>query len=560
MYQALYRKYRPTCFGEVCGQEHVTKPLLNQLKNGSVSHAYLFTGPRGTGKTSCAKILAKAVNCLSPVEGDACGVCEACRSIAAEDNLDIAEIDAASNNGVDNIRDLRNSVNYTPANSKYRVYIIDEVHMLSPGAFNALLKTLEEPPAHVIFILATTEVHKLPATIISRCQRYDFRRLDASVIEARLTEVAQKENIDLTAEAASLIAALCDGGMRDALSMLDLCSAAGTTVTDRVVQTCCAVAGNDSLFRLADRLQAKDAAGALAAADEMHRNSVDMGRLCEDLIHHFRNLMIVKTVKEPKGLLVCTAADLELYRKQAALFTTEAILFAIRLLGDTLTRMNNANRRAELEMALIKLCHPDLAETDEALVARVANLESRLNHGAAVPTAPKAAEPKREESPVEDVPTSELPADEPTVPADEPAPEAEEPGEPEELTPPEPAEAPELPPEPAAPSNGEPVRLSAWDEVLQELGRISPPLAGVLHKSEAYVKGDYLLIDAHSDAFLSLIRQDRYKETVRKAAFSVLGKEYRLGPYQSTAASSSPDILGTLTGRLSDLGIPTDEN
>lgn len=379
MYRALYRKYRPARFSDVCGQEHITVALKNQLKNGTVSHAYLFTGSRGTGKTSCAKILAKAVNCLSPENGDACCRCEACLLAESEENLDITEIDAASNNSVNDIRELRANVNFAPASSKYRVYIIDEVHMLSSGAFNALLKTIEEPPSHAIFILATTEVHKLPATIISRCQRYDFHRIDPEVIAARLKYVSEKEGITLSDSAAELISELCDGGMRDALSMLDLCAAYSDKVDDTVVQTACAIAGKERLFELCDGIADADAGTVLKVTDSLRKDGVDIKRLCSDLISHFRDLLVVKTVKDTKGLVVCTAADLEKFKKQAARFNTASIMLAIRVLGDALGRMTAANRRAELESALIKLCEPSLCEGLDALAARVENLECRTS-------------------------------------------------------------------------------------------------------------------------------------------------------------------------------------
>ena len=304
-YQALYRKYRPDTFSDVVGQEHITRTLKNELACGQIFHAYLFTGTRGTGKTSCAKILAKAVNCLSPIDGDPCGVCESCRAIAAGESTDIAEIDAASNNGVDDIRALRDQVNFLPADSAYRVYIIDEVHMLSGPAFNALLKTLEEPPAHVIFILATTEVHKLPATILSRCQRFDFHRIDSEDICSRLFDIAKKEDFTLTEDAAGLIAAAADGGMRDALSLLDLCLSVSRDITEKDVITACGMPGREPLFSLADCLAKQDAPGALTLLDRLYASGVDMLRLFNELTGHFRDLMIVKTIRTGKRPLVC---------------------------------------------------------------------------------------------------------------------------------------------------------------------------------------------------------------------------------------------------------------
>ena len=565
MYQALYRKYRPACFADVSGQEHITKTLLNQLASGNISHAYLFTGPRGTGKTSCAKIFAKAVNCLDAKCGDACMKCSACESISREENLDIMEIDAASNNGVDNIRELRSSVNYTPSMSKYRVYIIDEVHMLSAGAFNALLKTLEEPPAHVIFILATTEIHKLPATIVSRCQRYDFRRLDAEVIISRLMTVAEKEGLKLSPEAARLIANLSDGGMRDALSMLDLCAASGDEISEQTVLSCCAVAGKERLIEIADAIAGASSGLALKFASDLWRDAVDMQRLCEELITHFRNLMLIKSVKNPAELIVCTTEEMEKYKIQAAKFTIDFIMMAIRLLGDTLTRMNAANRRAELEMALIKLCDPTLLESSEALAARVSALERKIEGRLAVaedlaptqnisepkpapaptpapapaPTPVVVEEPVEEDDEIPPPCEQDMPSEEiQTVPVAEPIPQKQEADCP-------PAEEGEKP-------------FTQWNNVLKELVKTCPLLVGVLKDSSAYISGDYLLIDYKNEQFLQMIKQPLYKDHLKKAAAAVTGKQYKLGPHK-TVAPKAPDVLGTITGKLSKLGIPDDE-
>ena len=273
MYQALYRKWRPSSFGEVSGQPQVTLTLLNELKSGRISHAYLFTGSRGTGKTSCAKILAKAVNCENPVDGEPCCVCEMCRSAENGDAPDIIEIDAASNNGVDNIRDIREEVNLSPFRGKYRVYIIDEVHMLSQGAFNALLKTLEEPPAHVIFILATTEVHKLPATVLSRCQRFDFKRISPENISDRLKVIANGEGFGITDDAAALIARLADGGMRDAVSLLDRCCARGSDIDTATVAAAAGIAGTAHLFEMSGYIAQKDTASCLTLVNRLHREA-----------------------------------------------------------------------------------------------------------------------------------------------------------------------------------------------------------------------------------------------------------------------------------------------
>lgn len=564
MYQALYRKYRPACFADVSGQEHITKTLLNQLASGNISHAYLFTGPRGTGKTSCAKIFAKAVNCLDAKCGDACMKCSACESISREENLDIMEIDAASNNGVDNIRELRSSVNYTPSMSKYRVYIIDEVHMLSAGAFNALLKTLEEPPAHVIFILATTEIHKLPATIVSRCQRYDFRRLDAEVIISRLMTVAEKEGLKLSPEAARLIANLSDGGMRDALSMLDLCAASGDEISEQTVLSCCAVAGKERLIEIADAIAGGSSGLALKFASDLWRDAVDMQRLCEELITHFRNLMLIKSVKNPAELIVCTTEEMEKYKIQAAKFTIDFIMLAIRLLGDTLTRMNAANRRAELEMALIRLCDPTLLESSEALAARVSALERKIEGRLAVAEdlapAQKVSEPKPAPAPTPAPAPAPAPVvveepveedDEIPPPSEEDAPAYQEMEAPAE----QPVSAPAVTEQPA--EEGE-KPFTQWNNVLKELVKTCPLLVGVLKESSAYISGDYLLIDYKNEQFLQMIKQSLYKDHLKKAAAAVTGKQYKLGPHK-TVAPKAPDVLGTITGKLSKLGIPDDE-
>ena len=318
MYQALYRKYRPKNFSDVVGEEHITDILKNELRSGKIFHAYLFTGPRGTGKTSCAKILAKAVNCLNSKDGDACCECESCRAIDNGDVLDITEIDAASNNGVENIRDLKEQVSYTPTSAKYRVYIIDEVHMLSIGAFNALLKTLEEPPAHIIFILATTEVHKLPATILSRCQRFDFHRISSEAISQRIQYIAEKEGFAIDQSAADMIAALSDGGMRDALSTLDLCAARSHNITDADVMSVCSLAGNNYCLELAEKIRLSDVGGALHKVDELHKSAVDLQRLCTEMINHYRNLMVARTVKDCQSLIVCAPKELEDLKAQAS--------------------------------------------------------------------------------------------------------------------------------------------------------------------------------------------------------------------------------------------------
>lgn len=531
-YQALYRKYRPQTFSEVVGQEHITETLKNELASGKTVHAYLFTGTRGTGKTSCAKILAKAVNCLNPQEGDPCLSCESCISVANGENTDIVEIDAASNNSVDSIRELRDQVSFAPASSKYRVYIIDEVHMLTVSAFNALLKTLEEPPAHVIFILATTEVHKLPATILSRCQRFDFRRIEADRICERIQYIADKEGLCVTDGAASLIAAAADGGMRDALSILDLCASAGKNIDEQTVEGVCGMAGGDYLITLADYIKEKDSEGALMLIDKLYGNSVDMLRLLSELTSHYRDLMIIKTVKGEKKPIVCSELRLKRLEEQAADYDIKDIMYTLSLLQSANAGMQNGNRRCEMEMTVIRLCNPSLSSDIASLERRI----SALENGAVRATSAPVKETPIKEQPVKDIRQS--------------------PPEPEEEIPlPEP---PEETPTAARPAqSGEITPVQNWGEVLSILKTSCPLIAGVLQGSAAYIKGQYLLIDAPNTQFRSLINSGNstYKDSIRKAAQSVLGVTYKLGPYTASKSQAEQDPLATLADKLKNFEI-----
>ncbi len=431
MYRVLYRKWRPQTFTDVVGQPQVTKALACQIKENRLSHAYLFTGSRGTGKTSCAKIFAKAVNCLHPVNGDPCNECEICRGIDDGTVLDIVEIDAASNRGVDDIRQLREEVKFTPSQAKYRVYIVDEVHMLTIEAFNALLKTLEEPPGHVKFILATTEVQKLPSTILSRCQRYDFRRIEPEIIAKRLQSISEEEGASLDSDAAVLIARLADGGMRDALSLLDRClSTDEPPITVQTVTAAAGIMGRDYLFNLCRTIAKRDTAAALTILDDLHKASCDTERLCTELINQFRNLLIVHTVEHPEKLIVATNEEIEENRRLAAMFTTEAILRALSVLSDAADAIKKTqNRRVEAEMALIRLCRPETDTSVAALAQRVADLEQQLKNiqtngiSVAASAAPSVAQtPAQPAKPV----AQELPFTPDNVPAAPTVPAAEE--------------------------------------------------------------------------------------------------------------------------------------
>ena len=525
MYQALYRKYRPTTFSDVVGQEHITNTLTGSLMAGKTSHAYLFTGTRGTGKTTCAKILAKAVCCENPINGEPCGECEACKIIAEGNTTDINEIDAASNNGVNDIRDLKEQVSFLPSSLKYRVYIIDEVHMLSTAAFNALLKTLEEPPAHVVFILATTEVHKLPATILSRCQRFDFKRLEPETIVKRINYIAEKEGFTITDAAAMLVASLADGGMRDALSILDQCSAASQSIDEVVIRDVCGIAGNENIFALVKAINAGDTAAAIKTVDILYRNSVDMKKLVFELISCYRNLMIIKTVKSARELIVCSEAEFNELSQMAEGYTLSNIVSALTALQEMTESVASSASRSDVELVIVKLCTPELASTLTSLKAKVERLEkavAALSQGKAVavsaPSSPTVAKPVQAAPQEEKIPLPDTPPVENTPVASAPK------------------------PAPATVTDGEPQPVSEWPEILETLKASCPLLAGVLADSKAYIGGNRLLIDSQLEQFKDMINSDaKYRDYLRKAAEQVLGVSYNLGPYKPTPKNPVDD-------------------
>lgn len=518
MYQALYRKYRPKNFDEVVGQEHITATLKQEIASGRIGHAYLFTGSRGTGKTSCSKIIAKAVNCPNQHDGNPCGVCDICKGIDDGSVLDVTEIDAASNNGVDNIRQLREEANFTPAQVSYRVYIIDETHMLSVGAFNALLKIMEEPPEHVIFILATTEVHKIPATILSRCQRFDFRRISPSVIAARVRWVCEQEGIQIDPEAADLIASLAEGGMRDALSLLDVCRSNARTgalegeetqekITLEHVRQSAGLAVSDSLFAVADAVLRRDVPAVLQEIDRMFENSIDFEKMCVQLIAHYRGLMMAKAVKNPQEFVSGLPQDAQRLSAQAAGYPMGQILYSLTVLQDALSRMGRtAQTRVELEMAAIKLCSPELDRSLEAILARLDRLEAQVRSGAVVPPAGE-----------EKAPASELQAALTRVqktPPQKPA------------TPPQDASQQDRPKKPVVP-------FAPWPQVLEALRHINTALHGALVSTEAFLDGEIVLIDCQDPLFLEMIRSNDYaKKSLHQALQSGAGRDYRIGPFK----------------------------
>ena len=417
MHQALYRKWRPPHFDEVYGQDHITSILKYQCATGKFSHAYLFCGSRGTGKTTCAKILAKAVNCLNPTPAGPCGQCAACRSIDSGAATDVLEMDAASNNGVDDIRDIRDEVIYTPSELKYRVYIIDEVHMLSTSAFNALLKTLEEPPEHVVFILATTELQKLPATIISRCQRFDFRRISTDDLCARLHVIAREEEIDLSEEAARLIARQAQGGMRDAVSLLELCAGARLPVTPDLVTRTIGTTGREGTYRAVNAVADKNFDLLFEIVDDMVSASRDPAVFWQELISYYRDMLVTKTVKDPSRYLDLTDSEKAALLAVSARFTKETLLFHIGLLEDALFAMQKsyAVKRTVCEITLVRLCDPALDTSVESILTRLSRVEEQLVAG--IPATPAPQPVVQEVVPAPETVADPMPSmDEPPLP------------------------------------------------------------------------------------------------------------------------------------------------
>ena len=387
-YTALYRKFRPDTFEDVKGQDHIVKTLRNQIKADRIGHAYLFCGTRGTGKTTVAKILARAVNCEHPVDGNPCNECASCRAIASGASMNVIEIDAASNNGVDNIREIREEVAYPPTEGRYKVYIIDEVHMLSIGAFNALLKTLEEPPSYVIFILATTEAHKIPVTILSRCQRYDFRRISQETILKRLEDLMEKEQVDAEEKALRYVAKKGDGSMRDSLSLLDQCIAfyLGEKLTyDRVLEVLGAV-DTDVFSELLRLVLAEQITDAIALLDRLILDGRDLTQFVNDFTWYLRNLMLLKASDDMEDILDISTENLAQLREEAAMIRNDTLMRFIRIFSELANSIRySVNKRVMLEMALIKLCKPEAEKDDLSLIERIRKLERMIEQGIAVP-------------------------------------------------------------------------------------------------------------------------------------------------------------------------------
>ena len=417
MYQALYRKYRPRTFDDVVGQEHITETLKNQIRNDKLSHAYLFIGTRGTGKTTCAKILAKAVNCEHPVDGNPCNACPTCRGIDDGTIMDVVELDAASNNGVDNVRALRDEAIFTPAGAKKRVYIIDEVHMLSPSAFNALLKIMEEPPAHLMFILATTELKKVPATILSRCQRYSFKRIDPSVVAGRLSWVAEQEGLHMTPDAAALLGRLADGSMRDGLSLMDQVLGDGNITVDSVLSST-GLAGSLRTVQLMELIQSRDSAGALRLFGELWQDGKDPDMLLEELAGLLRDILLMQAAPHTCEQLLSGNYDDASLSRFTGTMTPAEVLSALETVQDAQEQMGRSrNLRMTVELCLISLCDPSLSDSTASLRARISRLERQVANGVPVQAAPAVSPaPAKKAAPVREKAAPVQPA----VPVDQP--------------------------------------------------------------------------------------------------------------------------------------------
>lgn len=565
MYQALYRKWRPKLFSDVVGQDHVTKTLQNEIKLNRIGHAYLFIGSRGTGKTSCAKIFAKAVNCLENVDGNPCGQCEICDEIEKSKVMDIVELDAASNNGVNDIREICDSANFTPAKAKFRVYIIDEVHMLSQGAFNALLKTLEEPPSHVIFILATTEAHKIPATILSRCQRFEFNKIKSEDIKNRLLYIAEKENIELSEKAASIIARLSDGAMRDALTILDKCMGVTSNITEDEVTNIVGIENSENLFYLAKSIIDQKIDKVFEIVESLNKGSKNFSNICEEIINLFRNLMIIKSVDSGMDLVYLSSEDYEKLKALAEKVSIDKIIYILDELSSSLNKMSKViNPKIEFEMCFVKLCSPEMNVSIYDLKRRIDKLEAILN-GKSFESiiknektedeidkinskSPKISNKVKEENTKEAVVTKKA-----IKPLDE---ELDLKTEPEEKK-----ENIQNNSESKNQNSMQEILEKAelmkdWPKVLEVLKSYSPTVSLAFKNSKAYLSDPFVLIDSDNEVAFELLRKSSQRDKMRLAIREITGKNYKLGPYKKEKKIEAKiDPLAELADEAKKLGI-----
>lgn len=548
MYTALYRKWRPMTFDDVVSQPHITTTLSRQIAEGKTAHAYLFTGSRGTGKTTCARIFAKAINCLNPQDGKPCLECEICRAADEGSLNDIIEIDAASNTGVEDIRDLRESTVYTPEICRYKVYIIDEVHMLSNQAFNALLKIMEEPPAHVKFILATTEIHKVPATIISRCQRFDFRRIRQEDIIARLSYIAEQEGISLEPEAAAMIARLSDGAMRDALSLMDQCIAYSDNITAKVVEEAAGVAGRDAVFDILNAVADKNSPAALETLDMLYSRSKDMTRLCDELVAELRNIMLIKSAPGNERLIDCLPGDMDKLKALSERLTIEDVFMQLDILRSASEQMARASsKRTELEMTVIKLCTGTVSQKTSsvartspaddgeisALVKRIASLEKELAalKAGGLQGAP-AQTNQRQDS--QNIPNQPSPTPQEAKPAARPT---------QKLT------------------EDMLKDFEQWDAVLDRLTEVNPGCAGALKGSRGRYCDNILLIEVQSEFFLSLFKKQENASSLRDVVKEITGKTFSLrARCIKEQAAEREDKIAQLIEQAKKADIPVEYN
>ncbi len=568
MYQVLYRKWRPKTFDDVCGQPQVTETVKSQLKNGRISHAYLFTGSRGTGKTTCAKILAKAVNCLNLKDGNPCGECEICKGIDSGRILDVTEMDAASNNHVDDIKSLIDEVNYSPSEAKYRVYIVDEVHMLTKSAFNALLKTLEEPPAHVVFILATTEIHELPATIVSRCQRFDFHRIDMQIIADRLIYIANEEGSVLERDAALLIGALADGALRDALSILDRAMSIDKNVTADIVRKLAGIADREHLFAISDCVNQRNTNEVLGIVDKLYRESMNCLQLCKELISHYRSIMLIKTMKDPRSLVIMTDQEFERGSSIASNMSLEKITYAVSTLFTANEKiLKGADSRIELELALVRLCSPELDMDYDAILSRLSSLEISLKNGNFSHNYTRSddnshvAEDLHDDAHLNNVTPSKPKVIERNIPSfdndnikrDTPVNDT--------ATPP--------PVQPTSTNTkkldfeeikSKAVPFEKWNDVLAVMSRYSKAITSAFDGTAAYISGDYILIDSENEMPFLLLKQPLQRDKMRTAIRQVTGRVYKLGPYNQVKATQKEDPLNNFINKAKQQGIDVKTN